>query len=142
MERQLYRSKGNRMLAGVCGGVAEYFGIDPTVVRLIWVLVTLTYGVGLIAYIIAAIVIPERGYDSYTGSQEQYSSGSYDNAVGPDKPAASDNKLNIIIGGALVVLGALAITRRYIHIDLSLLWPLILIVIGAFIIYNGWGRKR
>lgn len=142
MERQLYRSKGNRMLAGVCGGVAEYFGIDPTVVRLIWVLVTLTYGIGLIIYIIAAIVIPESGYDGYSGHQEQYSGGSYENAAGPGRPAVSDNKLNIIIGGALIALGALAIARRYIRIDLNLLWPIVLIAIGAFIIYSGWGRKR
>ncbi len=57
--RKLYKSKTNRMLMGVCGGVGEYFGIDPTIVRLLWVAVSLAYGAGVIAYIIAAIVIPE-----------------------------------------------------------------------------------
>ena len=48
------------MLDGVCGGIAEYFGIDPTVVRLIWVLFSLMGGCGILAYIIAAIIIPRN----------------------------------------------------------------------------------
>ena len=59
--RKLYRSS-NRIVAGVCSGIAEYFGIDPTIVRAIWALLTvLTFGVGgIIAYIICWIVIPEK----------------------------------------------------------------------------------
>ena len=58
--KRLYKSKTNKQLAGVCGGIAEYFGIDPTLVRLAWVLFTCLGGSGLLAYIICAIVIPER----------------------------------------------------------------------------------
>lgn len=47
------------MLCGVCGGIAEYFNIDPTLVRLVWVLITLMGGAGILAYIIAAIIIPD-----------------------------------------------------------------------------------
>lgn len=47
------------MLCGVCGGIAEYFDIDPTLVRLVWVIITLMGGAGILAYIIAAIVIPD-----------------------------------------------------------------------------------
>ena len=47
------------MLCGVCGGIAEYFGIDPTLVRLVWVIITLMGGAGILAYIIAAIIIPD-----------------------------------------------------------------------------------
>ncbi|MBS3121649.1 PspC domain-containing protein [Candidatus Woesearchaeota archaeon] len=59
---RIYRSKKDRMVAGVCGGIAEYFKIDPTIVRLLWVLVTIFSGFifGIIAYIIAAIIIPEK----------------------------------------------------------------------------------
>ncbi|SHK05646.1 phage shock protein C (PspC) family protein [Anaerobranca californiensis DSM 14826] len=60
MEKRLYRSKKNKMLAGVCGGIAEYFNIDPTLIRLLWVLFALMAGGGLIAYIIAAIIIPSE----------------------------------------------------------------------------------
>jgi len=58
----LYRSKKNRIFAGICGGVGEYMGIDPTVVRLIWLLVVIFTGFfpGLLAYIIAIFIIPER----------------------------------------------------------------------------------
>lgn len=58
--KQLKRSLRNRKICGVCGGLGEYFNIDPTVVRLIWVLVSLaSCGTGIVAYIIAAIVMPE-----------------------------------------------------------------------------------
>lgn len=59
MEKRLQRSRHNRMIAGVCGGVAEYFDIDPTIVRLIWVLLGFAYGSGLLAYVIAWVIIPE-----------------------------------------------------------------------------------
>ena len=58
MERKLYRAEEGKMVCGVCAGVAEYFGIDPTVVRLAWVLFCALGGSGFIAYIIAAIIIP------------------------------------------------------------------------------------
>lgn len=57
--KKLYRSKRQRMVCGVCGGVAEYFNIDPTLIRLIWALVGLTGG-GLLVYILAAIIMPEE----------------------------------------------------------------------------------
>ena len=56
-EKRLYRSRESRMLCGVCGGIAEYFNIDPTLIRLLFVLFGLS-GSGILAYIIAAIIIP------------------------------------------------------------------------------------
>lgn len=59
-DKRLYRSSVNSMLCGVCGGIAEYFNVDPTLVRLVWVLLTvasLGFG-GVLAYIVAAIIIP------------------------------------------------------------------------------------
>ena len=58
--KRLYRSTTNKMLCGVCGGLAEYFNIDPTIVRLLVVLLACGAGSGLLAYIIAAIIIPEQ----------------------------------------------------------------------------------
>ncbi len=57
--KRLHKSNSQKMIAGVCGGIAEYFGIDPTVVRLIFAALCLTAGGGLLAYLIAAIVMPE-----------------------------------------------------------------------------------
>lgn len=60
MEKRLYKSKENRMLDGVCGGIAEYFNFDPTIVRLAWAIFSLAGGSGVLAYIIALIIIPEK----------------------------------------------------------------------------------
>ena len=60
MDKRLYKSNVNIMLDGVCGGIAEYFNIDPTLVRLGWVLFCALGGSGIIAYIIAAIIIPRN----------------------------------------------------------------------------------
>lgn len=57
-EKKLHKSSKNKMVCGVCGGLAEYFKLDPTIVRLIFVLVTLFKGAGLLLYVIAAIVMP------------------------------------------------------------------------------------
>lgn len=59
MRKRLYKSNTDKMVAGVCGGIAAYFDIDPTLVRLIWVLFCVAGGSGLLAYIIAAIIIPQ-----------------------------------------------------------------------------------
>ncbi|MDD2614233.1 MAG: PspC domain-containing protein [Methanosarcina sp.] len=58
---KLYRSKKNRIIAGVCGGIGEHFNIDPTLVRLLWLLISvMSAGSGVVAYIIAWIIIPEE----------------------------------------------------------------------------------
>jgi phage shock protein C len=59
--KELKRSRTNRMIAGVCGGVGEYLAIDPNVIRLIWVVVTVfTAGTGILAYLLAWLIIPEE----------------------------------------------------------------------------------
>ncbi len=56
--RKLVKSNQNRIICGVCGGIAQYFGIDATIIRLVWVLFSLAGGSGVLAYIIAAVIIP------------------------------------------------------------------------------------
>ena len=60
MEKKLYKSNTDKKLDGVCAGIANYFNIDPTLIRLAWVIFTLAGGCGLIAYIIAAIIMPRE----------------------------------------------------------------------------------
>lgn len=60
--KRLYRSVRDKKLAGVCGGVAEYFNIDPSIVRILWLIFGLCYFVGVLAYIIAVIVVPQEPY--------------------------------------------------------------------------------
>ena len=59
MQKKLYRSVKDRKLAGVCGGIAEYLNMDPTVVRILWAIISLFAFVGVIAYIVCAFLIPE-----------------------------------------------------------------------------------
>ena len=58
--KRLYRSGKEKILGGVCGGIAEYFNVDPTIIKIIWILIVLGYGAGIIAYIIAWIIIPKN----------------------------------------------------------------------------------
>ena len=57
--KKLYKSTTDRKLAGVCGGIAEYFNVDSTLIRLAWILAAFAVGTGLLAYIICALVIPD-----------------------------------------------------------------------------------
>ncbi len=61
MDKQLFKSSTNRVICGVCGGIGEYFRIDPTVIRLIWVILSAaSFGTGLLIYIVAAVIMPEQ----------------------------------------------------------------------------------
>lgn len=93
--RRLYRSMANRYVAGVCGGVAEYFNIDPMVVRLIWFFSIFIHGIGFFAYIAAWIIVPENR-----------------NVVAMPAPARSANP-QYILGVVLIVLGAVFLAERF-----------------------------
>jgi phage shock protein C len=72
MERKLYRSRDDRMIAGVCGGLGEYFDIDPTLIRVGLAILTLaSIGTFILLYIIMAIIIPQRPFDDYAAESEQ-----------------------------------------------------------------------
>ena len=60
VDKRLYKSAVNRTFAGVCGGIGEYFNVDPTLIRLAWIIFCFAGGSGILAYIIAAVVIPSR----------------------------------------------------------------------------------
>jgi len=63
MEKKLYRSRTDKKLCGVCGGLGKYFNLDPTLVRLATVVFALCAGCGLLAYILAALIVPEEPYE-------------------------------------------------------------------------------
>ncbi len=69
--KRLYRSQNQRMISGVCGGIAEYFNLDPTIVRVAFVLAALLWGGGVVAYILLWVVIPENPNKSDTPSRGQ-----------------------------------------------------------------------
>ena len=60
MNKRIYKNRADRKICGVCAGVAEYFDLDPTLVRVLWAAISLGYGVGVIAYLVCAVVFPDK----------------------------------------------------------------------------------
>lgn len=60
MKKRLYKIEDGKKLCGVCGGIAEYFDTDPTLIRLLWIILVFCVGTGILAYIIAAIIMPKK----------------------------------------------------------------------------------
>ena len=123
--RRFYRSSTNRVFSGVCAGVAEYWGGDPTMVRLATAILAVITGIipMTILYIVAAIVVPERGFGTDHPAMG-YPFTAYP-ATGRPRNGA------LIFGLILIVIGALAFARETLRIDTDLLWPIGLIGIGA-----------
>ncbi len=127
----LHRSATNRVIAGVAGGIGEYFNIDPVIVRLAFVVLLLMPGVGLlslVAYIVLAIVLP-LGSES-----EQWQSSTF------GQPGTRTGA--IVIGVALVAIGGLALISNFgllWWLNWAHLWPLVLVALGAFILLRHRG---
>lgn len=60
MKKRLYKIEEGKKVFGVCGGIAEYFDVDPTLIRLLWVILVLCVGTGILAYIVAALIMPNK----------------------------------------------------------------------------------
>ena len=128
MAKRLYRSVTDSKIAGVCGGLGEYFDIDPTIIRIIAVLLAITNGIGILAYIIAWIVIPRRPIDA---AHESTNTTSHE-----DRGA-------LLIGITLIAIGVLALIGNfYWWLDFKdFIIPGILIVAGLFLILGNGKRE-
>ncbi len=160
MERRLYRSRSDRMIWGVCGGLAKYFDMDPTIVRVITVLVMLTTGVGILAYIILALVVPLEGSkaaepkDTIKENVEEMKETARElgreiqsTLAGEEGKSEEVAKIRHrrrnTLGIILIVLGILFLLgsfNLFWWFRWSTLWPLILVAIGVLIIFSV--RKR
>jgi phage shock protein PspC (stress-responsive transcriptional regulator) len=137
--KRLYRSRAERMLGGVCGGLGEYFNTDPTLIRLLWTVLTfLSLGTGIVAYVIAWAIIPEKPADVSRPSVK-----------GQPAPPPPANKLSAVVGAAFMVLGAIFLLHTlgilrwefwFIWRTVWRLWPLLLILIGAALVLRGLQR--
>ncbi len=135
MNKKLYRSTSDKMFAGVCGGIGEYFNIDSTLVRLAVVLLTLgAFGGGVIAYIIAAIVIPEKpeGYEYDEEDVEVFDENG--NKVDVD-PQSRQKKTKQIIGIGLLAVGGMMLFENFFHwFDTSVVWAVGIIAVGVYLL--------
>ncbi|HZW39301.1 MAG: PspC domain-containing protein [Syntrophothermus sp.] len=138
MNKKLYRSRNDKMLAGVCGGLAEYFDFDPVIVRLIFVITIFFGGTGILAYIILWIVVPEAPliFNMPPGEQEFYNPGFNPNPIEPDEFARQmqekKQKRSLIIGIVLILIGILFFLNTIMP-DFSFRHyaPVLLIILGA-----------
>lgn len=152
MADRLYRSTREKMIGGVCGGLAEYFDVDVTLVRLIAIITMFMGGVGFLAYIAALVIIPRDRKDNhvYGGQgdnvqeivnevvqnvQETAKGFGMDSERGFDKKYTSRNK---IAGGILILLGVLFLLNQWFPVwfALSKMWPLVLIILGATMLWK------
>ncbi len=143
MERRLYRSRKNRVVAGVAGGIGEYFDIDPVFIRVIFVLATLAGASGLLAYIVLWIVVPNQRFDFESKAQTAEGESVMDEKkVGREYEYRKRN--GSLTGGiVLIVLGALFLANNYLpHFDFSATWPLILVAIGVALILKSAHKEE
>jgi phage shock protein C len=161
---RLYRSLEHRVIGGVAGGLAEYFDIDPVIVRLVFVIVTFAGGGGLLVYLILWIVLPENPIPNFAFHQSKP-------GYAPSEPSAKDETVNSdnsdwqektepsaemffankqkernaggLIGGlVLITVGCLFLIDRFVpDIDFGDMWPVLLVVIGAVLIATNLSGK-
>ena len=138
MANRLYRSRRDRMLAGVAGGLAELWGADPSVVRIIWaLLVVFTGGIALLIYIVMAVVVPEEE-DVYPGGAPVRAAADGDHSR---TGMGSGLSPAVLIGGFLVLLGGFFLMREFLpQVDFDWVWPLVLVAIGVVLIASAMGR--
>ena len=126
--KRLYRDRQNNMLAGVCSGLASYLDVDPVLVRVGFVLGAFANGVGLIAYLVLWVLVPQRPY-----SHDFYPEASVETDIEP--PKKSTFQPAVVFGGILIAVGLLALLETVIpQIDLSDYWPVVLIALGIGLI--------
>ena len=106
MQKRLYKSRKDKVIDGVCGGIAEYFEIDPVIIRLIWAVSIFAGGAGLIAYIIAMIVIPKRPL--VESESAEYIPASEETTGNKSDKSRTFLAIGLIIVGAVLVLSTWA----------------------------------
>lgn len=144
-QKRLYRSRKDRFLGGVCGGFASYFNVDPTLVRLIWVVLCLAWGAGVLLYIIAWIIIPLEPQSNATTNVGGSSAGVPNTTSSQTTPTKSYDAGMIIvalIGAVLIVAGIQSLLSKYIFPSLNtLFFPFILVILGVTVIIIALMRR-
>lgn len=128
LDTRLHKSTKDKIIAGVCGGLGEYFKMDSSIIRIIWAITAFAYGTGILLYFIAAIILPAQDYE-WTEDDNK-----------PENKLNGDN--NKLIGIILIISGLLFLLKQFTpFLDSMYVWPVVLIVLGLFIIVKG-GMKN
>jgi phage shock protein C len=122
--RVVRRSRSERVVAGVCGGVGRYLGVDPVLLRIAFIILALANGLGVIAYVVAWVAIPEERPDQPAGPVPE--------------PRRETGRL--VLGGSLVVLGLVLLLDRLAPDLDELFWPVAVVAVGVAVMLVGLRR--
>jgi phage shock protein PspC (stress-responsive transcriptional regulator) len=154
--KRLYRSAKSKVFGGVAGGIAEYFDIDPIIIRLLFVIIAFAGGGGAIVYLILWVAFPLEPCTPFTmnmGAGESFGSENPDSQPTPDHtggtsdplnfPVKKENKNGLIGGVILIALGLIFLANRFIpNINFGDLWPLVLVVLGGVLIATSFAERK
>ncbi len=137
MDKRIYRSRKERMIGGVAGGIAEYFDVDPVIVRFAFIALTLFNGIGLILYIVGMVIIPEQVLNP-----DMFSENAAPASVAAEPVMENRrSRFSIFLGVALIIAGILFGLENFIpYFDIEDAFPVLLILLGIWIIISG--KKR
>lgn len=130
---RLYKSNKDKVFEGVCGGLGEYLNIDPVIIRLLWLVLVIFGGTGIMAYIIAMFIIPKnpQGQNDESSSKEVVSSDTFSNRFWG---------VILFIAGLLLLFGIIGpVAGMFAGITLAMghiLWPVLLIGLGLYLYFN------
>lgn len=139
MNRRLYRCRHDRRLAGVAAGVAEYFDLDPTLVRVLWFLSIFVGGLGVLLYIGLAIIVPLEPL-----SDDEAAADAVDTPEGHRHANRGSGRLTTFFGIALILLGSLALIDAVLPAwtdSWRYLWPAFLVGIGVLLVVGAIRRE-
>ena len=148
MAKELYRDKQRASIGGVCAGLADYFSIDVTLVRALFLVALFGFGSGVLLYIILWIVIPEKKIEfNATGPTVDYTVNDAGEAQPVDdaklKKMRRKNNESVIGGLVLLTLGVIFLADEFVPwFEFDKLWPLILVAVGSGIIWNNSKNKK
>lgn len=139
MKRRLYRSRREAWLGGVAAGIADYFDIDPVIVRLVWLFTIFLGGSGIVAYVIAWVLIPPHPDEPIDPRFEGARNWS-ETVVETVRETSNPRQ---VLGWILVIVGIVVLMLKLIPVILVVLgalWPLILIILGIALLIQGMRR--
>ena len=145
MNGRLLRSRRERMIGGVAGGIGQQLGVDPTWVRIAWVILAIaTNGAAILVYLLLLFVIPEEGADAASPAPGAPPFDPLRPAVRrPVNLSLEPGNGALIVGGILVVVGAWALAAQYMpDIPWSRIWPIGLLVAGLVLVVASFNRGR
>ena len=162
MEKRLLRSRRKKVFAGIAGGLSEYLDVDPVIIRVIFVLITIFHGIGVIIYIIMWIVIPEEPFDMSFAEKSPDDENKFENQFSEDfkqtansvfdeaklaaeqaKISAKSSNSRIIVGAILILIGLLFLAERFFSfLDFEFVFAVGLIVLGLSLLFNFFKKSE